>query len=71
MIILKHIVMDARLNNLTIPDTDNDDHIQRALIDVALHQDKTAFEILFKYFSPKIRAFGHISICALMAIESE
>ena len=58
MIILKHIVMDARLNNLTIPDTDNDDHIQRALLDVALHQDKTAFEILFKYFSPKIRAFG-------------
>jgi RNA polymerase sigma-70 factor (ECF subfamily) len=50
--------MDARLNNLTIPDTDNDDHIQRALLDVALHQDKTAFEILFKYFSPKIRAFG-------------
>jgi len=50
--------MGARLNNLTIPDTDNDDHIQRALLDVALHQDKTAFEILFKYFSPKIRAFG-------------
>jgi RNA polymerase sigma-70 factor (ECF subfamily) len=51
--------MDTRLNNLnTIPETDHDDSLQRALRDVALHQDKNAFELLFKYFSPKIRAFG-------------
>jgi len=59
MIIHEPIVMDTRLNNLnTIPETDHDDSLQRALRDVALHQDKNAFELLFKYFSPKIRAFG-------------
>lgn len=59
MIIHKPIVMDTRLNNLnTIPETDPDDSLQRALCDVARNQDKKAFELLFKYFSPKIRAFG-------------
>ena len=58
MIIYRPIVMDARLNNLTIPDTDDNDDLQCALCAVANHQDKKAFEVLFKYFSPKIRAFG-------------
>ncbi|GLS91936.1 RNA polymerase sigma factor ECF family 11 [Psychromonas marina] len=42
----------------TISENDENDSIQKALCDVANHQDKKAFEILFKHFSPKIRAFG-------------
>ncbi|WP_284205029.1 sigma-70 family RNA polymerase sigma factor [Psychromonas marina] len=59
MIILKHVTTDNRLNKLnTISENDENDSIQKALCDVANHQDKKAFEILFKHFSPKIRAFG-------------
>lgn len=59
MIILTHVTTDNRLNTLnTISKNDENDHIQKALCAVANHQDKKAFEILFKYFSPKIRAFG-------------
>lgn len=59
MIIFKPILMDTRLNNLNnIPETDIADSLQSALCDVAKHQDRKAFELLFKHFSPKIRAFG-------------
>lgn len=59
MITLTHTVTDNRLNNLkTIPENDSDNSIQDALSKVATQQDKKAFEVLFKYFSPKIRSFG-------------
>lgn len=57
--IFEHSVMDNKLNNLSnIPAIDDDSDLQRALCKVASHQDKQAFELLFKYFSPKIRSFG-------------
>jgi len=59
MLTLNHVITDNSLNNLkNISPVENDCPFQRALCDVADHQDKKAFELLFKYFSPKIRAFG-------------
>lgn len=59
MFSIAHIVTDNRLNNIHYIDpNDGETDIQRALCAVANEQDKTAFELLFKYFSPKIRAFG-------------
>lgn len=59
MFINANITMDNRLNKSHYTSPNNQDMaIQRALAAVANTQDKKAFEMLFKHFSPKIRAFG-------------
>ncbi len=59
MLNVANIAMDNRLNNSHFtPPNDHEMAIQRALSAVAYAQDKSAFELLFKHFAPKIRAFG-------------
>ncbi|PKF63355.1 RNA polymerase subunit sigma [Psychromonas sp. psych-6C06] len=59
MLTVTNNVTGKPLNNLNnIAEIDTDSVIQTALSKVAEEQDKKAFEVLFKYFSPKIRAFG-------------
>ena len=59
MLSITNIATDNRLKHLHCSDpSDGDSDIQRALSAVANNQDKQAFELLFKYFAPKIRAFG-------------
>lgn len=59
MMIVNNVITDNKLNSLNNISVDESDlKLQQALVGVAQHQDKQAFELLFKYFSPKIRAFG-------------
>lgn len=53
-----YIAVDNRLNKLHYALPTGDNEIARALSRVATVQDKQAFELLFKHFAPKIRAFG-------------
>ena len=50
--------MGCKLNIKKRAYAESNTELQLALCRVALHQDKQAFELLFNYFAPKIKAFG-------------
>lgn len=59
MLSIANTAADNRLSNSHYIDPDDGERdIQRALTAVGHHQDKKAFELLFKHFAPKIRGFG-------------